>query len=129
MREYQHNRRVKDPEWAEAEQQRKAKWQRENPEKIRAKVQRRRARKRNATVEEFRTADLLAYWDKIGAYGCVFCGGPYEHAEHVQPLSKGGEHSRANLLPACKACNLSKGASDPIDYVNQRYGLSLSWPA
>ncbi len=29
--------------------------------------------------------------------------------DHVVPLSKGGEHSEDNLVPACAPCNLSKG--------------------
>ncbi|MGW2931786.1 HNH endonuclease [Streptomyces sp. NPDC001156] len=45
----------------------------------------------------------------------MFCGGPHEHDEHTQPLGKGGEHSRANLLPPCAGCNLSKGAADPVE--------------
>ncbi|MFF3877573.1 HNH endonuclease [Streptomyces sp. NPDC001978] len=104
-------------------------WRKANPDQVRAHWQLRRARKAAAQVEEFSAQDLADFWDDLGCYGCVYCGAPYEHADHVQPLSKGGEHSRANLLPACADCNLSKGASDPVEYVNQRYGLRLSWPA
>ncbi|MFF3464948.1 HNH endonuclease [Streptomyces sp. NPDC002619] len=117
-----------DPARRAAKNARTREWKVSNPDKHRAANQRRRATKAAAQVEDFTRADLLAYWDEIGSYGCVFCGGPYEHDEHIQPLSLGGEHSRANLLPSCATCNSSKGASDPIDYVNQRYGLRLSWP-
>ncbi|WP_328920277.1 HNH endonuclease [Streptomyces sp. NBC_00208] len=103
-------------------------WKQANPDKIRTNNQRRRARKAAATVEEFTAADLLAYWDEIGAYGCVYCGGAYEHADHVQPLHLGGVHSMANILPACSECNLSKNAKDPVEYVNARYGLNLESP-
>jgi 5-methylcytosine-specific restriction endonuclease McrA len=104
------------------------KWHQNNPEKRRALYQRRRARKAAAQVEDFSAQDLADYWESLGIDGCVYCGAPYEHADHIQPLALGGEHSRANLLPACADCNLSKGAKDPVEYVNARYGLSLEWP-
>jgi 5-methylcytosine-specific restriction endonuclease McrA len=50
--------------------------------------------------------------------------------EHIMPLALGGEESRANLLPACADCNLSKGASDPVQWLNARFpSLSLCWPS
>ena len=32
--------------------------------------------------------------------------------EHVVPISKGGAHDIDNIVPACAACNSSKGAKD-----------------
>ncbi|MGW4076047.1 HNH endonuclease [Streptomyces asiaticus] len=42
---------------------------------------------------------------------CAYCGGETcdTHMDHVVPLSRGGAHSIGNVLPACPACNLSKG--------------------
>lgn len=44
---------------------------------------------------------------------CVYCGsdgdGRSLHADHVQPLSKGGQSSLENLAASCWRCNLSKG--------------------
>lgn len=43
---------------------------------------------------------------------CAYCGdecGPF-HVDHVTPRSRGGRHSFDNLVVACAACNLSKGA-------------------
>jgi len=54
-------------------------------------------------------------WDAIVArHGgrCAYCGRddlPLEQ-DHVGALSKGGEHSTANVVPACKPCNSRKGA-------------------
>ena len=42
--------------------------------------------------------------------GCFYCDGPYEHRDHVVPLSRGGTHDIGNVVPSCQACNLSKGA-------------------
>lgn len=39
------------------------------------------------------------------------------HLEHVNPLSKGGEHSYANCVVACARCNLSKGAKDIQEWI------------
>ena len=36
------------------------------------------------------------------------------HWDHFQPISKGGDHSLANLRPACKSCNRRKQARWPF---------------
>lgn len=43
---------------------------------------------------------------------CAYCGGNTGgiHMEHVIPISRGGRHAIGNVLPACRTCNLSKGA-------------------
>ena len=99
-------------------------WQAENPEKARAQRQRRylknpakvyervlyrRAVKRGAQTEPI-TASV---WQSIlTTYGhrCAYCGkeGPLTR-DHVIPLSRGGPHSLANLVPACRSCNAKKG--------------------
>lgn len=40
---------------------------------------------------------------------CVFCGKPADTADHIVPVSRGGDNSPANLQPACRDCNNSKG--------------------
>lgn len=42
---------------------------------------------------------------------CAYCGYPnHIEMDHVIPISRGGFHVIANILPACKACNSSKGS-------------------
>jgi len=41
---------------------------------------------------------------------CRNCGRPSEHADHVQPRSKGGPDTLSNTQGLCAECNLSKGA-------------------
>jgi 5-methylcytosine-specific restriction endonuclease McrA len=44
---------------------------------------------------------------------CVYCGEQFESDEltldHVEPRVRGGDHSKGNLVAACKACNTLKG--------------------
>lgn len=118
---------------------RRAKYYAENRDTILAK--RRDAYARNG-VERARR---LAYTDtrlaKIGAgrvlaedwrkileffdYRCAYClsrGGRLA-MDHVIALSRGGEHSPENIVPACKYCNSKKGAKPAFSMVN----TTLSW--
>lgn len=89
-----------------------AAWRKNNPEAVRAAANRHRARKVEATIEEFSTADLRSYWLDAGIDPdqCFYCGGPHDHDDHIVPLARGGNHCRSNLAPACTRCNCSKGA-------------------
>lgn len=37
--------------------------------------------------------------------------------DHVLPTSRGGEHSRENVVVACKECNTRKGARTPLEWI------------
>lgn len=93
----------------------------------RPKVARRRSRERNAPRATVTPAALATHWEEIGAYACVACGAPYEHADHVQPLAKGGEHSVYNLLPLCAPCNLGKSDLDPFEWLTCNLGVDFRW--
>ncbi|MEU5847429.1 HNH endonuclease [Saccharopolyspora shandongensis] len=52
----------------------------------------------------------LAVYQAIRNEGsCVYCGDISETVDHVRPLSRGGIEHESNLVPACMACNYSKG--------------------
>lgn len=36
--------------------------------------------------------------------------------DHLMPLSRGGEHSRVNVVCACKKCNSDKRAKTPVEF-------------
>jgi len=43
---------------------------------------------------------------------CHWCGKPATTPDHLRPVSKGGKSTPENLVPACTACNFSRGARD-----------------
>lgn len=59
-------------------------------------------------------ADLTRHeWEAIKAafgYRCAYCGVHPQRLtmDHVIPLSRGGAHTRTNVVPACWSCNSSK---------------------
>lgn len=54
--------------------------------------------------------ECLEYFDNR----CCYCGNDenHLHQDHFIPLSKGGEYTKNNIVPACKKCNLRKNAQD-----------------
>src|SRR3546814_13360528 len=53
---------------------------------------------------------------------CWYCGTKLTayHVDHRIPLARGGSNGPANLVIACPACNLSKGAKMPWETANPR---------
>lgn len=53
-------------------------------------------------------------------YRCYYCFG-YSKTQltqdHYIPVSRGGKHTKSNIVPACKACNSRKGAR-PASWYN-----------
>ncbi len=59
----------------------------------------------------------LLKWD---AHVCCYCAIPLTPAtatlEHLQPLSRGGKHTRENCRLACEPCNSRRGTMDPVEF-------------
>lgn len=94
-------------------------WARKNPERARANVERRRARKANVPHHSFTRAEVLALHPRAC---CTYCGTQLVletmHADHIVPLSpRSGErqgcHCLANSTPACAPCNQRKHNQSP----------------
>lgn len=51
-------------------------------------------------------SDCLEYF----GYSCAYCGEEKENLQqdHFHPVSKGGEYTVKNIIPACQSCNSSK---------------------
>jgi 5-methylcytosine-specific restriction endonuclease McrA len=80
-----------------------------------AKAQRRRAQQHGAAINDF----TRAQWTEMKAhygYRCVYCGKKPQRLtqDHLTPLAKGGNHTKANIVPACQSCNSKKQHRDPL---------------
>lgn len=88
-----------------------------NPDKIREKGARRRARERNAPVNDF-TAKQWRAMCKAAGYLCAYCRQKFSFKDltqdHITPLSKGGAHTLSNIIPACRSCNSRKHTKDVL---------------
>lgn len=59
-------------------------------------------------------------WKEIVIFfkgSCAYCGGTPRRnqrltRDHLEPVSKGGTTTQDNIVPACSACNSSKGAEE-----------------
>ena len=91
------------------------KWAKENPERVRATGERRRARKESVWIED---VDRTVVFER-DAGTCQICGivvdsslkwpdPGFASLDHIKPISKGGEHSYANIQLAHLFCNISK---------------------
>ena len=92
-------------------------WAQAHPEKVRANCAKRRARLANAPINDFTTKEWRALCKATG-YRCAYCDQKFTFKElqqdHITPLSKGGSHTLANIVPACKSCNSRKRDKDVL---------------
>lgn len=72
---------------------------------------------------------ILAEWKRQGR-ACAYCGDTATTLDHVIPLIRGGSNYEGNLVPACAACNFSKGSKLLVEWrAAHAMGPSLSaWP-
>jgi 5-methylcytosine-specific restriction endonuclease McrA len=86
-------------------------WYVENQSTLRFLADRRR---RAYGASDFTFEDWLVILEVFG-HACAYClrGDVKLTMDHVTPLSKGGEHTAENIVPACKSCN-SKKNNRPI---------------
>jgi len=101
-------------------------WQRDNKEPIRAGRQAVRARQVGATINDLSSVEWQWLLDRYGRQ-CAYCGSHGEGLtpDHVIPLSRGGDNTLSNIVPACGHCNLKKGARTP-DEAGLSFAVRLS---
>lgn len=99
--------------WREAnldrEREMKRTYREANRDAIRALNNRRKARERNVAINDLTPSQWVQI---IASYGgrCVYCGETPDRLtmDHVIPISKGGNHTASNVVPACGPCNYAK---------------------
>lgn len=90
-------------------------WKKEHPDHVRMQDARKRAKRRsNSGIRDL----TRAQWEAIKAtykFCCVYCGEKRKRLtmDHVIPLIRGGAHTAANVVPACRNCNASKKDRQP----------------
>lgn len=77
-----------------------------SPDERHRLTHKRRAKSYGVEHAAYSRTEILRRW----GHACAYCGRLAEHLDHVHPLSKGGADAEHNIVPACAACNLSKGA-------------------
>lgn len=121
MAEYRSNNKEKLSQWNKkwrssrkekiAESQRRCRLK--NPETFRAGWAKRRAIKRNVTVDMDRILEWMKLVKSKPDFICHHCKFEFStgkvHFDHIIPLARGGSHSIDNLCASCQQCNLSKG--------------------
>ena len=101
--------------------QRAREWAAANPESAKLSASltqaKRRASKRGGdghiTARQWRAK--LDYYNNC----CAYCLGKFEKLtmDHMIPLSRGGQHTDENIVPACGSCNSRKSARTPMEFI------------
>ena len=119
-RHYEENKEMYAKRWQERYHanreyhlRRVAEYIKNNPEKAKEGWRRKDRRRREKTKGLIETYTTEQWQDCKKHFGetCAYCG---ERAnkltqDHFQPLSKNGEYTHYNIVPACVSCNSSKG--------------------
>ena len=107
-------------------------WAKDNKETVLAAKAKYRASNRqflNAINATRRAADGNHTGNQIKSllssqkYQCACCKSSIEagyHKDHITPLKLGGSNDILNIQLLCRTCNLSKGAKDPIQFMQEK---------
>lgn len=85
-------------------------------EQHQALIHQRRAKLRNAPINDF-TAVQWREMQEHYNHRCVYCGKRAKGKltqDHITPISKGGAHTKSNIVPACRSCNVRKHTNAPL---------------
>ena len=85
-----------------------------------------RTQKRRSLKKQLESTLTLNQWNQIKLHfdnKCAYCGETKKLTqEHFIPVTKGGEYTLNNIIPACQSCNSSKNNKDFFEfYPNYKY--------
>lgn len=91
-------------------------WYEANQPLVKASRRRRRARIEGAAVNDLTAAQWRAI-QELADHCCAYCGKRRKGRltqDHIIPLTKGGNHTASNIVPACGPCNSTKHTGPPL---------------
>lgn len=112
--EHRQERLIYREKWYRANQDYFPRWRKNNPDKIRAQSQQRKAWEQSAYCD-LSLDDI----EEILAIGHAVYPGEDLHLDHVVPISKGGNTTRANIHAIPARMNQSKGNKLPSEAYGQ----------
>jgi len=102
---------MKNQEYRDLRNEKLREYKKENRDKFNIYQQRRRSKAKE--LDSSLTADQWENIKDLFLHECCYCGEEKVlEQDHFIPLSKGGEYTHNNIVPACKNCNSSKGNKD-----------------
>lgn len=85
----------------------------------------RAARRRKGRMDRADNDLTATQWASIKAAwgGCAYCGTSEGSMQRdcVLPLSRGGRYTIANVVPACRSCNASKGNEEVTHWLRRKH--------
>jgi 5-methylcytosine-specific restriction endonuclease McrA len=93
-------------------------WMRAHPEVSRVACAKRRAHL-HGVRSDFTKEQARELFDEYARL-CVYCLALATSLDHVVPISKGGPHTKENLVPACAHCNTSKNNRPLLVFMARR---------
>jgi len=102
--------------------------QTEQGKEVRRQIKLKRRKLKKESLCNLTASEWLEIKEKFG-HKCAYCRkkGPLTQ-DHLIPLSKGGDHSKENVVPACRSCNSRKGTKSLPDFLKKYPDLSLYSP-
>ncbi|WP_100459329.1 HNH endonuclease [Mycobacteroides abscessus] len=82
-----------------------------------AKRRRLRVSRADNDLTDAQWSQLVQAWG-----GCAYCGvtGTALQRDCVQPISRGGRYTQANVVPACGSCNSSKCNAEVTSWMRRK---------
>lgn len=97
-------------------------WRKVNRESSR-RTSRVQSSKRRARQECLDPRRARHYYDIVLHDPCSYCGKTTSQVDHIQPLSRDGEHEWFNFTGTCAKCNQQKGSTSLLMFLLKRNEL------